>query len=658
MSDHLSTPEDEVKQFTSRYRLFYGFILLSGFIFFSRLWYLQIFKGEKFRYYSEKNLLKESEIYAPRGKIFDREGRILVDNLPGFEATITPQYALHLEDTAKEVSKVVHLPEQRIVQMVKTGAVKNGKFLPVRIKENLSRDEVARLERLQLDHPGLNINMFIKRTYPLHENAAQLVGYVREISKAELPKLNKNKPKGDRFRQGDIIGKRGLEFKYDDTLRGKDGLKFKQVDAFGRETTINTEGIFKAFLNTQEAISGKNLVLTIDKDLQEAAYHSFMDKDRIGAAVALDAKNGEVLAWVNSPSYDPNNFTTRISPKLWKKLSNDPFKPMLNKVIQTHHPPGSTFKAVVALAALEEGIITQNTTHTCLGKIVMGRRPFHCHIKHGHGAVNVVTALERSCNIFFYKVANQLGIDKIAKYAHALGIGLKTGVDLTGEKKGLMPTSDWKKQRFGEVWQPGENYTNGIGQGYIVTTPLQLAVSFSSIANKGPAFRPHLVKKVLDHNENVLEEKVPEVLLNPNQDIQENGKPLISKKNYAIVQKGLFDVANGERGTAKWWKIPNVPFAGKTGTAQFFSMNSDQVYSKCEEKPIQQRHHGWFVGYAPANDPKIVVSVFAEHGCHGSTGAVPIARDIMKAYIEKYYPELLKKNKLTDFKVVPVESEV
>ena len=643
MSFQLQTPEEEVKEYQSSYTLMYLSVLVLFFGLFSRLWYLQIYQGNEHRYSSEKNLVKKSTIYAPRGRILDREGRILVDNQAGFEAIITPQYAAKLEDTAAAVAPILNLQKDYILKRVRKEAKQNGKYRPVRIKENLNRDEVTRLSRLQLDHPGLDINMFIKRTYPLHENGAQFLGYVGEISERELPVLNRERSREERFEQGDIIGKTGLELHYDDRLRGKDGLKFIQVDAFGRETRLNTSGLFKAFREKIDAKAGRHLSLSIDADLQEAAYQAFNLNDRIGAAVAMDPSNGEILAWVNAPSFDPNNFTTGISNKLWKQLMNDPFRPLRNKVIQDHNPPGSTFKAVTALAAVNEGIVNESTTHHCNGKFRLGRKTYHCHLKHGHGQVNLFQALERSCNVFFYKIANQLGIDKIAKYARALGAGEKTGVDLAREIPGLIPDSEWKQKEIREEWQPGETLSNAIGQGYVLFTPLQLATVFSGIVNNGRVYQPHLVKRVLNENDEVVEEIQPKLL----QDVREtaSGDFKIQRKSFEMVKKGLMLVNNGDQGTARWWKVPGVEMAGKTGTAQLFNLSADQVFAKCEERPKKLRHHGWYVGYAPVERPKIVVAVLAEHSCHGSTGSAPVARDIIRAYMEKYYPEKVKTKK-------------
>lgn len=638
MSQYLSTSEDEVKEYLPRYRLLYITVAVASFIFLVNLIYLQIIKGEEFRYFSEKNLVKFENLYAPRGRILDRNGVTLVDNLPGFAVTITPQYAKKLEDTAKAISPVLDISTKKIIKTVKQERRKNGPYRPVRIKENLNRDEVARIERLRLDHPGLEIDMFIKRSYPFKENGAQLYGYVGEVSRQQLPRLNKGKNKKERFKKGDIIGKSGIESTADNKLRGIDGLDFVQVDALGRRAQIKSGGIFKAFQKRQDPIPGQNLVLSIDADLQQSAYHAMTSRERIGALVAMNPKNGEVLAWVNTPSFDPNEFATGISLKLWSKLRNDPFKPLRNKVIQDHTPPGSTFKAFTAMAGLEEGIINTKSTYHCPGKIRFGRKTYHCHLKYGHGAVNVFQALERSCDVFFYRLAVALGIDKMAKYAKALGVGEKTGVDIDGEIPGLMPTSKWKLKVKGEPWQPGENLSNAIGQGFVLMTPLQVATVFSGIAMDGPVYKPYVIKQILDEKENLIWQAKPEIIKNP---VKDN---IIKKENYEIVKKGLHMVNNGERGTAKWWKIPGVDIAGKTGTVQLFSLSADEVYAKCEERDIKRRHHGWFVGYAPAEKPEIVVAVLAEHSCHGSTGATPVVRDVIRTYIEKYFPEkILKK---------------
>lgn len=647
-TEYLNDPE-EAKEFLPRYKYIYGLIAFTFVAFILRLWFLQVFQGEELRLFSEKNRFKIKKIQAPRGMIIDRDGEILVDNFPGFEVTITPQYAIELEKTAKDIGAILNIPESKITQLVNTEKRKNGPFRPVVIKTNLDRDEVARLDRQRINHPGLDIAMSIQRTYLMKDTGAQMYGYVGEISKEELPRLNKNKAPDEQFEQGDIVGKNGLEIVYDKELRGESGQDFIQVDARGREiTALGVPEFIGEVSLSKEPVPGHTLMLTIDKDVEQAAYNAFVTQGKIGGAVAMNPKNGEIVAWVNAPSFDPTEFSKGISSKMWSVLVNDPFKPLRNKAIQDHYPPGSTFKAITALAALQEKVITKHSTVFCPGFYKFGRRTYHCHAKHGHGYVNVTKALEQSCDVFFYKMGLSLGIDKIAEYAKALGFGKKTGINLVNEVPGLVPTSEWKKKTFGEEWQPGENLSNAIGQGFILTTAMQLAQAFSSFANMGPAYQPHFVKKILDIDGKILKEIQPELKFDP---IAGTNTPVkVDPENYKLVREGLWMVGNGVQGTARAHKIPGTEISGKTGTVQLFSLAADQIFSDCKARPIKQRHHGWFVGYAPSEDPEIVVAVLAEHSCSGSGGAAPIAKEIIKSYMDKYHPEraeaaLLAKNK-------------
>lgn len=611
-----------------------------------RLWYLQIIQGQELREYSERNRVKEVKKPAPRGLILDREGRVLVDNLPGFEAAISPQYATHLEETAEAVSKVLNIPAKDIINEVKTSRRRNGPFRSVRIKDNLTMEEVYRLKMLRWDHPGLNINEVIVRHYPLKENGAQLFGYVSEISKQQIEKYNKRYQGKFAFEQGDIIGKQGLEEEWETSVRGTDGMYFVEVDARGREA-VQENSKFLGFEPSPE-VPGNNLILTIDKDIQQAAYQAMQREDkigpRIGGLVAI-LPNGEILAWVNTPSYDPNEFSTGISNKLWSRLINDPFKPLRNKIIQDHYPPGSIFKPIVALAALEEKVITENTKIFSPSQFKFGRRVYHNHSRTNYGEINVIKALELSSNVFFYKMGISLGINKIAKYASALGIGQKTNIRLNNEVSGLIPTEEWKKESLGEEWQPGENLSNAIGQGFVLTTPLQMALAYNAIGTEGKLYHPMLVKQVISNQNQVVDTFEAQLLRDLSLPEKGKEKPLISPKSFKTVKKGLEQVANGARGTARWWTIPGVKLAGKTGTVQVRSFSADQIYDKCLERPINQRHHGWFVGYAPADKPLITVAVLAERACAGSSGGAPVVRDVIRAFLEKYHPELIKKPK-------------
>lgn len=655
---NVTNSEEEAKEYMSRYKLLYFCLIAVSVLVTTRLFYLQIIQGEILRTYSDKNRVKETNIPAPRGLILDRNMEVLVDNLPGFEAVIIPQQVENLEKSAKAVAEVLNLNPKQLIKHVNTSKRQNGMFRPVKIKENLTLDEVMRVKMLRLNHPGVNINATILRSYTMQKNGAQLFGYVGEISKRQIEDYNE-KFKGEMtFVLGDIVGKNGLEEIWEKNIRGKDGISFIEVDARGREKKEKSQAESLLGFKPIDAKPGQNLVLTIDKDIQQAAYEAMQREDkigpRIGALVAIK-NNGEVLAWVNSPSYDPNEFSTGISSSLWKDLIENPYKPLRNKVIQDHYAPGSTFKPIVALAALQEDVIEPSTVIYAPGRLRYGNRVYHDHNRYGHGNITVTKAIEKSSNVFFYKMGIQLGIDTMYKYAKMLGIGEKTNINLANEQSGLMPNSEWKKKQYGEEWQPGENLSNAIGQGFVLTTPLQMAVAFNAIGTEGKVYKPFVVKKVIDSQNNIVKEFKPELkrdVSEPN----ENGD-FISNKTFKVVKEGMRLVANGDQGTARWWKIPGVQMAGKTGTVQIQSFSADQIYKKCEERPFDIRHHGWYIGYAPHDNPLITVAVLAEHACHGSTGGAPIARDVIYAYLNKYHPELLQKNKKTPPKKIVQESD-
>lgn len=638
MSTFVSNP-DEAKEYLGRYKLFYVVIGLTLLVFCMRLWYLQIISGNELREFSEKNRIKQNKITAPRGLMLDRDGKVLVENLPGFEAILTPQYIENLDILAKSVGPVLGLEPDKLIQKVQKSRRQNGPFSQIRLKENLSREEVFRLKRMRLDTPGLEIRESIVRFYPLRENGAQLFGYVSEISKRQIPLLNDLYKGAMRFEQGDIIGKSGLEENLEKDIRGTDGISFIQVDAHGREAVTRTPNIYGEQIKDQIPSHGNNAVLTIDRDIQEAAFKSFLSLNRIGAVIAMKS-NGEVLAWVSTPSFDPNEFATGISPTTWSKLINDPFKPLRNKVIQDHNAPGSTFKPFVAMAALQEKVITPTTVVNAPGVFYFGRRPYHDHQRGGEGNITVFEALERSSNVFFYKMGIALGVDKMYDYIHLLGIGQKTGIELAREVSGTMPNSAWKKAAVGEEWQPGENLSTAIGQGFVNVTPISMAIAYNTIGTEGKVVKPFIIRKVIDQDGKVLRENFPQVIRDLQQ-TQPNGVH-VSAETFKTVKEGMRRVANGLRGTAKHWKIPGVEMAGKTGTAQVMGFSADQIYQNCESRPIHMRHHGWFVAYAPADNPEITVAALAEHSCHGSTGAAPIVRDIIQAYFQKYHPEIIE----------------
>lgn len=654
MSQYLNT-EQEAKEYLPRYRLLYALIAFTVTIFFMRLWYLQIINGTELRQFSEQNSIKETKLPAPRGIIYDRNGEILVNFLPGFEAIILPQYIAKPETAAYEaVARALNMQPSQVQQLVIKSKRMNGPFRSVKIKENLTHDEIFNIEIIKPEYSGIDIKESVVRAYPLKMNGAHLFGYVGEISKSQLPILNERYEGKIKFQQGDIIGKAGLEEVLDYYLRGKDGTLIQQVDARGRETIGASNNLVGNLSGVQPSSPGNNVVLTIDKDIQEAAYTAFTGQGHIGGVVAMKT-NGEVLAWVSGPSFDPNEFSTGPSAQVWSKLINDPDKPLRNKVIQDHNSPGSTFKPFIAVAALAENVVSPTTIVSCPGVMKFAGRPYHDTLKQGHGNLMITQAIEQSANIFFYKMGIALGIDKMFRYCDGLGIGHKTDVELPGERAGLMPSAEWKQETIGEEWQPGENLSVGIGQGFVLTTPLQMAVAYNAIGTYGKVVRPFIVKKIMTSDNKVIKEFEPSV----KRDLSDPNDPLhIQREVFDTVREGLRRVVNGERGTGRRSKLPFVEMAGKTGTSQVMSFSADQIYIECMKRPKYQRHHGWFIGYAPADNPEIAFGVLSEHACHGAN-AGPVAKEIVKAYVAKYHPDWLSREPAKKVRIIeaPAETE-
>lgn len=640
MSDFLPGDTD-AREYQPRYRLLYIMIGITFAVFTIRLWILQVVNGQELRQFSEQNSIRETKIPAPRGIVYDRNGEVLVENLPGFEVNLSPQYVSNLEETAEAIGAALNMPPSTVMQLVSRSRRINGPFRAVRIKDNLTRDDIFNLEILKQDYTGIEIKETVLRSYPLKENGAQFFGYVAEISKRQLPVLNERfANRGIKFQQGDLIGTIGLEQVYDLELRGKDGISVAQLDAHGREAVGDPMGLLGSMGGITPASPGNNMILTIDKDIQEAAWRAFVEGNRIGGAIAMKA-NGEILAWVSAPSFDPNEFSTGISPDLWRRLVNDPDKPLRNKPIQDHNSPGSTFKPLIAMAALAENVITPNTVVACPGVLRFAGRPYHDHLRGGHGNLVVSEAIERSSNVFFYKMGIALGIDKMFRYCDAFGIGRRTGIELSGERAGLMPSNDWKKTTMGEEWQPGENLSVAIGQGFVLSNPLQMAVAYNAIGTEGKVVKPFVVKRVLSPDNTLIRESEPQIL----RDLGDpNGEFHISKQTFKSVKEGLRLVVNGDRGTARASRLNYIEIAGKTGTSQVMNFSADQIYASCESRPKHQRHHGWFIGYAPADNPEIAFGILAEHACHGSSGAAPVAKAMVAAYVQKYRPEWLERD--------------
>ena len=638
--------EEQIRYLQERFKFVYGVLFIGLGVLLARMVYLQVVNGDQFRQYSEENRIKRVKIPAPRGMMFDRNNNLLIDNRPAFNVQITPQYLYESGRPKVVLEKLASLIKQPVSEIEKKLKRADGQpaFMPVIIKDNLTRDEVAVLETWKIDMPGVQVEMAISRTNLAKEVGSNLYGYISRVSVPELPTLNLNASR--KYALDDSVGKSGLEKEYEDTLRGVDGSELVEVDALGRSIQ-NIKGKGRVLAQAQEEpfVPGKNLILSIDQDLQNAAIRGFGEKN--GGLIAIDPRNGEVLAMVSKPSFDPSDFSRGIDPEVWAKLISDENHPLRDKTIQDHFSPGSTFKTITAIAALEEGVINKDTTFTCTGSISLGNRKVHCWKKQGHGTINVVTALSQSCDVFFYRVAQKLkSVDDIAKYAFHLGLGKKTGIELGREVPGLIPTEAWKQQRFNVPWSPGETLYVAIGQSFVLTTAIQLANAYAAIANGGTLFRPHVVKEIQSEDGKTIKEFLPKVM----------DKTNLSPQTVQLVTDGLWGAINAPGGTAYWTHIPGMEWAGKTGTVQVVTQKADKIYQKCENLRYNQRHHGVFVGYAPIKDPSIVVAVFAEHACSGSHGAAPVAREVMKTYLQKYYPDLYSDRAIEERKQIERET--
>lgn len=561
--------------------------LIAGF------WYLQVYNHETNSELAERNRIKTVPVPAPRGKILDRDGGIIVDNHSSYTVVLS-QETLKLEHLAPIAMALgLDLPE---LQATVAKFAKGPKYVPIPIKTELSAADLSFVESHSDPNtfPELEILEAQKRLYPRNNVAAHVLGYVGQVSDVEL-----NTAEFAKYSQGDMVGKFGLERQYNDLLTGVDGQRRVVVDVSQREREV---------LESQEAIPGKNLQLTIDMDLQAVAEHA-MDGRR-GAVVALDPRTGEVLAMVSRPAFDPNVFA-RLRQADWNAVMNNPDKPMLNRAIQGTYAPGSTFKPIVAMAGLETGMLTDTETVNCSGVANWYGRPFHCSDHKGHGTIGLHQAIVHSCDVYFYKAGDTIGIDNIAQYAQISGFGEKTGIDIPGEAEGLVPSTKWKLRTQRDRWYPGETISVAIGQGAVAVTPLQLAKAIGGLAIGGKWFQPHLVKLAAPPQ--------------PSRDGKWN--PL----NVSAVVSGMYGVVN-EGGTGTAAAIPGVTVSGKTGSAQRISNDLAKSNAALAKELAD---NGWFVGFAPRDNPEIVVAVIVEAGIHGGQNAAPITRDVLKTYFDK-----------------------
>ncbi len=623
---------EQLQSYQDRFRYLYGILIVMASILFLRLWYLQILKGEDFKRDAEENRLKKIKIEAPRGMVFDRDRRILLDNHPTFNVTITPQYfraasAAQREAIVDKLAKIVRTSPKTIQDILQKNR-NQPSFQPVVIKKNLTMDEVSLIEMEKNSLIGVEVATGIRRTNVNGTIGSHLLGYISEIDADELPRVNRSAKRP--YLQGDSIGKSGLEMQWENVLRGNDGVEYVEVDAYGRKKTFNDRSGAQAVFDipSKPAEPGKNIVLTIDEDLQQAAAESFTRDNKTGSVVAIDPNNGEVLTMLSWPSFDPAEFSVGIRPEYYKQLLQNEDKPLRDKTILDHYAPGSTFKIVSAVAGLEEGLINENTVVNAGYTFKFGSHTFHDWKVGGHGPTDVVKSLYRSVDVFYYKLGTHIEIDVLARWARYLGLGARTGIQLPGEIPGLVPDVAWKKRTQNAEWYPGETLSVIIGQGALTTTPLQLANMIATVANGGTIYRPRLLKYVEGQDGSILDKTEPEVI----------HQAKISADTMRLVRKGLQMVLEHDNGTAHGSYVPGIEAAGKTGTAQVVKYTADTINKDCMHMEKRYRNNGLFVAYAPAEDPKIAVSVVLEHGCHGSAAA-PIAMAVIKRYLQKIDPQ-------------------
>lgn len=562
-------------------------ILSVFFIFTFRLLQLQILDGNKYKELSENNRLKIVKIPATRGIIYDRNGVALVKNIPLLSASVIANNLKEID--INDLSKLVKINPEELKEII--NKKDNGPFTSIKIKQGLTFEELARVEARRSDFPGLSIDVESSRQYPFGKIGSHVIGYLGKIT----PQQSSNKELRS-LPPDALIGQWGAEAMFDATLRGVAGEKVIEVDALGRELRK---------LQESPAVKGSDIYLSIDINVQKAAEESFGDK--AGAIVAVKPNSGEILALASLPSFDPNLFARGIPYEEWKSLIEDKKKPMLNRAIQSQYPPGSIFKIITAIAALEEKVIDEKEKIFCRGGINYGSWSFGCWRKGGHGFVDLHKALVESCDVYFYEIGRRLGIDKIYKYAVAFGFGKETGIDIipVKEKKGLIPNAEWKRERKKLPWYLGDTFISAIGQGFITVTPIQMAMMTSTIFNGGYIYKPSLIK---DNKTFVRTVRIDQKTIN-------------------IIKGALSGVVNEQGGTAQSARSFLTQVGGKTGTAQVVGKKKGLSGERFMD-------HAWFVAFAPVENPEIALSVFVEHGGSGGAVAAPIAKKTIEAYVK------------------------
>ena len=594
-----------------RVKAAFGFVSAVFVIILVRLWYLQVVSGEAFRERSENNRLRTIFVPPPRGLILDRDGIVLAKNRLSFNVDLISEDSPDPVATLRHLAKIIDIDPSELERRL--ASEKRRRFEPKLLLKDVSRDLVGRIMARRTELPGVIISVVPARDYVFGNFAAHFIGYIREISRDQLML-----PIYFGYRMGDIVGKEGIEARWERLLQGMHGVRQVVVDASG---TRLGEASY------QPETSGKTITLTLDYAVQASAEEALYGQR--GAIVAIDPKSGEVLALASVPAFDPNFFTGELSATAWSELVTGNDKRMLNRAVEGMYPPGSIFKVFMAAAGLAEGTIRENERVTCPGFYPFGGRNFHCHKRSGHGSVDLYLALVESCDVFFYTNGQRLGIDRIAKYAHRFGLGERTGIELgsdsENEKTGIIPSEEWKRTAFSnpdeQRWWPGETLSVVIGQGAMMSSPLQLARAIAAVVNGGKVYKPLLVKEVASADGSQRDRNFP-VLMQKEVDIE----PHILE----TVKRAMVGVVNDPNGTGKRASLSKefgITVGGKTGTAQVASL-------ALKDRGPGFNHHAWFVGYAPAEDPQIVVVAFVENGGGGGAVAAPLVKQVMTTFFE------------------------
>jgi penicillin-binding protein 2 len=601
--------QDGAPELRRRARLLYVILALSFLGLICRLVFLQVISGERYTFLSENNRVRIKRVAGTRGMIFDRQGQLMVDSRPSFDLIFVPEDASEPQETLRLLARYLKRDEKELLKVFEEGKGRAA-FDEMVLGRDIDWSAVVAVETHQLELPGISLRARPRRSYADGPMAAHVLGYLGEINQRQLKIL-----KDQGYVIGDEIGQYGLERRWEELLRGQSGGQQVEVDALGRRVRV---------LHEVTDVPGYTVHLTLDRELQAAAYEALKGKQ--GTIVALDVSSGAILALASTPAFDPNIFARGVKSDEWSGLIKDQLRPLSNRATQGQYPPGSTFKIIMAIAGLEEGVVQPEAYIQDPGFFPFGNRQFRDWKKGGHGAVNLHRAIVESCDTYFYQLGPKLGVDRIAKWARAFGLGEKTGIALDDERAGTIPDTEWKRKRFRQPWFPGETVSVAIGQGYVTVTPLQLANMMAAVANGGKLYRPYLVSKVESLDGATVREYGPELI----RSIQ------LKADTVNRVQKALADVVHGAGGTGGAARSPAILIAGKTGTAQVIEMKG--AYLKSEHLSYFNRDHAWFVSYAPVEKPQVAIAVLVEHGGHGGEAAAPMAKKVYEKFIEMQKP--------------------